>query len=192
MKRKKIWSAALCLGLMTLAGGSRLAAADKAITPAERELQTKMTAQGWKEISYGVYERQRGANKVEHLGYGREGVVWIVGELTRQHDELLKEYQSYPSEDLHKLIDSLSLKIADAQRELRNSKSLTSVSAAITGAGCSICYSATSDSYALSGAAGQGVGAVADATFNSSCGLSGDTDAYAYARATLRGTTTTH
>jgi hypothetical protein len=35
------------------------------------------------------------------------------------------------------------------------------------------------------------VGAIADAGFNSSCGYSGDTYAYAYARATLNGTTTT-
>jgi hypothetical protein len=149
-----------------------------------------MTARGWKEISRGVFERQRGPNKFEHLGYGREGLAWLVGDLTRQHDALLKEYQSYPSEDLHKVIDRLSLKIAEGKRELRNSKSLTSVSEAVTGAGCSICYSATADAYPLT--TSQGVGAVADASFNSNCGYSGDTYAYAYARATLNGTTTTY
>jgi hypothetical protein len=190
--KRKIWTAALCLGWMSLVGGSRLAAADKAIAPAEQELKAKMAAMGYKEIARGVFERQRGRNKLEHLGYGREGLAWIVSDLTRQHDLLLKEYQSYPSEDLHKLIDSLSLRIADGQRELRNSKSLSVVSAAVTGAGCGICYGATSDAYPLSGTSGQGVGAVADANFSSNCGLSGDTDAYAYARATLSGTTTTH
>jgi hypothetical protein len=60
----------------------------------------------------------------------------------------------------------------------------------VTGAGCSICYSATADGYPLT--TSQGVGAVADASFNSSCGYSGDTYAYAYARATLNGTTTNH
>jgi hypothetical protein len=192
---RNIRAAALCLGLLTFAGGSGLLAAEKTAKVAadpEQELKAKMTAVGFKEITRGVFERQRGRDKTEHLGYGREGLVWMVGELTRQHDALLKEYQSYPSEDLHKVIDGLSLKIADARRELRSSKSLSAVSAAVIGSGCSLCYSATSDAYPLSGTSGQGVGAVADASFSSSCGFSGDTDAYAYARATLAGTTTTH
>jgi hypothetical protein len=190
--KRKLWTAALCLGLMTLVGGHRLSAADKALSSAEVELKAKMKAEGWKEITMGVYERQRGPGKVEHLGYGREGFAWTLADLTRQHDELLKEYQSYPSADLYKVIDRLSLKIADAGRELRNAKSLSSVSAAVTGPACSICYSATADAYPLSGTSAPGVGAIADASFNSSCGYSGDTYAYAYARATLGSTTTTH
>jgi hypothetical protein len=190
--KRKLWTAALCLGLITLVGGHRLSAADKALSSAEVELKAKMKAEGWKEITMGVYERQRGPGKVEHLGYGREGFAWTLADLTRQHDELLKEYQSYPSADLYKVIDRLSLKIADAGRELRNAKSLSSVSAAVTGPACSICYSATADAYPLSGTSAPGVGAIADASFNSSCGYSGDTYAYAYARATLGSTTTTH
>ncbi len=55
--------------------------------------------------------------------------------------------------------------------------------------GCNMCYSATVDAYPLP--TSQGVGAVADAKFNSDCGYSGNTYAFAYARATLNGTTTT-
>jgi hypothetical protein len=105
---------------------------------------------------------------------------------------LTQAYQSHPSEELHKVIDQLSVKIAESQRELRNTKNLSSLDEKITGASCSICYSATADGYPLSGAAGQGVGAIADASFNSNCGYSGDTYAYAYAQATQSGTTTTH
>jgi hypothetical protein len=187
--KRKIWTAALCLGLLSLLGGGRLSAADKTLSPEALELKAKMKAEGWKEISTGVYERQRGPNKVEHLGYGREGFAWTVRDLSRQRDELLKEYQAYPSEDLHKTLDELSVKIADTERELRNTKSLSSYSANATG--CSICYGATADAYPLSGSSGQGVGAMADANFSSSCGNSGDTYAYAYARATLSGTTNT-
>src|ERR1700710_2755244 len=170
MKTKRtIWTAALCLGLIALVGGSRLSAADKALSTAELELKAKMKAEGWKEVTFGVYERQRGPNKVEHLGYGREGLVWTIGELNRQLDGLMQEYLRYPSEDLYKVIDHLSLKIADSKRELRNTKSLSAVSEAISGSGCSLCYGATSDAYPLSGAAGQGVGAIADANFNSTC-----------------------
>ncbi len=191
MKTNKTWTAALCLGLMTLVGGSSLSAADKAITPtAEQELQAKMKAQGWKEISKGVYERQRGANKFEHLGYGAEGLTWTIGELNRQIDTLMQEYLRYPSEDLYKTIDRLRLKVADSRRDLVNMKNL-SISDKYVETGCSLCYSAVSDAYPLSGSSGQGVGAIADASFNSSCGYSGTTDAYAYARANNAGGTTT-
>ncbi|MDP9121253.1 MAG: PKD domain-containing protein [Acidobacteriota bacterium] len=190
MKTSRIWIAALCC--MTLAGSSRLSAAGSPPANEQREIDARMISQGWKPVATGVYERQRGAQKTEHMGYGREGLLWAVGELTRQLGQLTGEFQRYPSEDLAKVIDTLREKIARAQNEVRNTKAFANLSEDATGGGCSICYGATADAYPLSGASGQGVGAIADAKFNSSCGLSGDTYAYAYARATLNGTTTTH
>jgi hypothetical protein len=185
--RKQYWPAALCLGIMTFCGGYNLWAADAAQAQGS-DLKAKMQAEGWKQIAEGVFERQRGGNKVEHLGYGREGLAWTIAELGRQLNVLHQEYQSYPSEDLAKVIDHLSIKVANAKRELRN---MASTENKIAGASCNICYSATADAYPLSGSS-QGVGAMADAKFNSDCGYSGDSYAYAYARATLNGTVTTH
>jgi len=190
--KMKIWIVALCLSCLTLAGSPRLFAAGPSPATGEQELHAKMISQGWKPIAKGVYERQRGPNKFEHMGYGREGFAWMIGELTRQRNSLVQAYQSYPSEDLHKVIDQLAVKIAEVKRDLRNTKSLSSQSEKVAGASCSICYSATADGYPLSGSAGQGVGAIADASFSSNCGYSGDTYAYAFAQATLGGTTTTH
>jgi hypothetical protein len=191
MTNRKRWTAALCLGF-TLLTGPRLWAGDT-LRPRQQadEIKVKMAAEGWTQIADGVYERQRGGNKVEHLGYGREGLAWTIGELTRQLNVLVQEYQSYPSENLAKIVDDLSIKIANAKRELRNmsDKGIANISAALAGPGCNICYGATVDAYALSGSS-QGTGAIADAKFNSTCGLSGDTYAYAYAKATLNGTTT--
>jgi hypothetical protein len=187
MKSSKFWTATLCLGLMTVMGGSRLWAGERSQAA---ELKAKMVAEGWTAIEEGVFERHRGANKVEHLGYGKEGLAWTIGELNRQLAEMRQEYQGYPSEDLAKIIDQLSIKIGNAKRELRNMAGMSSLTAGLAGASCSICYSATADAYPLTTV--QGVGAIADAAFNSSCGYSGDTYAYAYARATLNGTTTTH
>jgi hypothetical protein len=195
MRSRKYWTSVICLGLMTLLGGSRLWAATGPERQQADELKAKMKAEGWKEISEGVFERQLGANKVEHLGYGREGLSWTIGELNRKLTSLRKEYESYPSEKLAKIIDDLTYKSAKAQHELwrmdqSSAKGLSSVTAAVAGASCSnICYSATADAYPQTST--QGVGAIADATFNSTCGYSGDTYAYAYARATLNGTTTT-
>ncbi|HEX4959854.1 MAG TPA: hypothetical protein VF173_03375 [Thermoanaerobaculia bacterium] len=188
MTNRKLWTTALCLGLTTFVGAQRLAAADKKQPVGHDEVAAKMLAEGWKPIAAGVYERQRGPNKVEHMGYGREGLTWTVGELNRQLENLMQEYQTFPSEDLAKVIDHLSVKIFNAKRELTSSKSLSSITDAVTGASCSICYSATADAYYLTGS--QGVAAIADAGFSSNCGYSGDTYAYAYARATTAGGTT--
>lgn len=188
MTKRTCWTAVLCLGLM-LAGGSRLRAAD--LRSEAADLKTKMAAEGWKQVAEGVFERERGEGKVEHLGYGREGLAWTVGKLTRQLEGLMREYESYPSEDLARIIDDLSVDIANARRELRSMPDGLSVMAeAVTGPSCSnICYGASADAFHLTTV--QGVKAVADAKFNSSCGYSGTTSAYAYARATLNGTTNT-
>lgn len=189
MIRRKCWTAAICLGLVTLLGGDRLSAAGPVKKESE-ELKAKMVAEGWTPISDSVFERQLGPTKVEHLGFGREGLAWTINDLTRQLESMMIEQESYPSEDLEKAIDDLSVKIARAKREMRKAtQGLSSMTEAVAGASCSsICYSATADAYPLTSA--QGVGAVAQAKFNSACGYSGDTYAYAYVRAT-QGTTNT-
>lgn len=190
MSNKKRWVAVLGLGFLTLAGAHRLSATD---TERQQwaEIKSKLKAEGWSQISEGVFERQLGPGKVEHLGYGREGLAWTLGDLRRRLESLKETYQRYPSEELADLIDNLSLRITLTETELRNMpKGISSMTAALAGASCSnICYSATADAYPQTSV--QGVGAVADAKFNSTCGYSGNTYAYAYAIATLNGTTTT-
>jgi len=194
MKNRRCWTAALCLGLMTLLGGGQLSAADPERQKVD-EVKARMQAEGWKEISPNVFERQLGPTKVEHLGYGREGLSWTIGEMNRTLARLQKEYKSYPSKELANTIADLTIKSAKARRELWNldqnpQSGLSSIIGTVTGPSCSnICYSATADAYYLTTV--QGVAAVADAKFNSTCGYSGDTYAYAYARATSGSTTTT-
>ncbi|HEX7183039.1 MAG TPA: SprB repeat-containing protein [Thermoanaerobaculia bacterium] len=183
---KKIWTAVLCL--ISILGVQHLSAAGPE-KETWKETKAKLRAEGWKQVSERVFERQRTETQVEHLAYGREGLVWTISELKGRLKSLQEEYQSHPSEDLAKVIDSLTIRIADAREELLGTADgIASLSEAST-IGCSRCYSATVDAYPLTGS--QGVGAVADAKFTSDCGNSGDTYAYAYARATLNGTTTT-
>jgi hypothetical protein len=189
MTNGKRWTAALCLGLVTLFGGSRLWAADS--KKQQTDVKTRMTAEGWKEVSEGVFERQLGPTKVEHLGYGRAGLSWTISEYTRRLENLMQEYEVYPSENLAKVIHDLSVSISRMKSQFRKMpEGLSSITGNVTGPSCSsICYKATADAYYLTNV--QGVAAVADANFSSTCGYSGDTSAYAYARATLNGTTTT-
>jgi hypothetical protein len=195
MRNRWYWTSALCLSLMIFLGGGHLWAADLERQKVD-EIKAKMKLEGWKEISEGVFERQLGTNKVEHLGYGREGFSWTIGDLNQRIDRLQKEYAIHPSEKLAQTIADLTIQSAKTRRALFNldrstPKNLSSLAAAITGPSCSsICYSATADAYDQGGSP-QGVAAIAHATFNSTCGYSGDTYAYAYARATQSGTTTT-
>lgn len=185
--KKKIGIAVLCV--IGILGVQHLSAAGPE-KETWKEIKGKLRAEGWKQVSNGVFERQPTETKVERLAYGREGIVWTIGELKGRLKSLREEYQLHPSEDLAKVIENLTARIANAREELRGpgtAEGLSSLSEAST-VGCSRCYSATVDAYPLTSS--QGVGAVADAKFSSDCGNTANTYAYAYARATLNGTTT--
>ncbi len=198
---KQRWIAVLCLGFVSLLGVDHLWAADPERQTLD-QLGAKMQKGGWKEIADGVFERQLGPNKVERLGHGRAGITWTLGELNRKLESFQLERESYPSEKLDKIIQDLNSQIATYKAALGKldraaeqgldaaaEQGLSSLSSAA--ASCSsICYSATADAYHLTST--QGVAAVANASFNSACGYSGETFAYSYARATLVNTTTTH
>ena len=117
MKNSRCWAAALCLGLMTLLGGRRVSAEDPERQKVD-EAKARMKAEGWKEISPNVFERQLGPTKVEHLGFGREGLSWTIGDLNQRIARLQREYKSYPSKDLANIIADLTIKSAKARREL--------------------------------------------------------------------------
>ncbi len=193
---KKFWAPVFCL--ISILGVQHLSAAS-AEKETWKETKARLAAEGWKQVSESVFERQRTETQVERLAYGREGIVLTIGELKGRLKSLQEEYQNHPSEDLAKVIESLTTRIENARQELRapadggmssmsESSSMSSMTESST-TGCSRCYSATTNAYPLTST--QGVGAVADASFTSGCGNSGNTYAYTYARATLNGTTTT-
>src|SRR5829696_2699432 len=173
MIRRKCWTAAICLGVTILLGGDGLSAADPVKKQSE-DARAKRETEGWKQISEEVFERLLGPNKVEHLGFGREGLSWGIGEMNRRLELLREEQESYPSEELSQVIDGLTAQIAGATSELwkldqNEAEGMSSKTEAATGPSCSsICYSATADAYPLTSS--QGTGAVAEAKFNSTCG----------------------
>lgn len=188
MKKKPFaWISLLCLVLTALPAVAGEETLEKS------ELQVQMESQGWSQVGSNIFERQLGDGKVEHLGYGPEGLAWTIGELNRQLDRLLGEFELFPSLELAETIEGLSAAISKARGELstqaRESGGLTAAPLALDGPSCDgVCYSATADAYHLT--TQQGVGATAMAKFNNPCGYSGETYAYVYTRATA-GTTQT-
>lgn len=158
------------------------------------ELQVQMESQGWSQVGSNVFERQLGDGKVEHLGYGAEGLAWTINDLQRHLERLLIEFELYPTIELAETIEGLSAAIARSYQELRTrsreeASGLTAAPLSLDGASCNgVCYSATADAYPQTSQ--QGVTATAMAKLTNPCGYSGTTYAYAYARATA-GTTLT-
>jgi hypothetical protein len=194
MISRKSWTAAIYLGVTILLGGDGLSAAEP-VKKQSDDAKAKRVAEGWKQINEEVFERRLGPNKVEHLAFGPEGLSWAIDKMNQRLELLREEQESYPSEELSQVIDGLTARIAGATSELlkldqNEVEGMSSMTEAVTGPSCSsICYSATADAYSLTSS--QGTGAVAEAKFNSTCGYSGNTYAYAYARATLGTVTTT-
>jgi hypothetical protein len=75
---KKFWAPILCL--ISILGVQQLS---EAAPEKETWKQTKarLKAEGWKQVSEKVFERQRTDTQVERLAYGREGLAWTIGEL---------------------------------------------------------------------------------------------------------------
>ncbi len=143
-------------------------------------------AEGWVEVAPGVFERRLGT-RVEHLGYGAQGLAWTVGQMRAQLAFLEGEQRVRPSDDTAQVIAELNENIGRARGSL---SAMSSSGASVNGPSCgSICYGATADAYYLT--ARQGVAAVAGASFGNACGYAGETYAYAFARATLNGNTAT-
>ncbi len=184
----------VCSALLALGGPapSDAATAEAKEAPEWAALALEMESAGWREVTDKVFERRLGDAKVEHLGYGTEGLAWTIGELDRQLERLLAEFEQFPTIELAETIEGLSGAISRAHQELRNLSrggGLTAAPMALDGPSCDgVCYSATADAYHQTSQ--QGVSATAMAKFNNPCGYSGDTYAYAYARATLGSTTT--
>lgn len=184
---------AVCLAAVVWVGGLPAAAGQDKETAEWSALALQMESQGWSQVVSNVFERKLGEGKVEHLGYGPEGLAWTIGELNRQLDRLLGEFELFATIELAETIEGLSATISKARGELsaqsRESGGLSAAPLALDGPSCDgVCYSATADAYHQTSQ--QGVGATAVAKFNNPCGYSGETYAYAYARATVGSTTT--
>lgn len=165
--------------------------AGEASTLEKGELQLQMESQGWSLVAPGVFERRLGETRIERQGYGPEGYASALNDLTRQLEQLLKEYELAPGPKLAETIESLTAAIAELRIELSNQIRkfrLEHEALALEGPSCTNCFTATADAYPIS--TSQGVGAVAEANWNSSCGYTGATYAYTYARA-FQGTTMT-
>lgn len=190
---KTCLSAGLVLSLASLGivPSPARAGEDEKASPEWTALVERMESEGWRLVATRVFERPLTGTKVEHLGYGAEGLAWTIGKLSQQRDRLVAESAKFPSKELSAAIEGLSATIRRAVDELATMSGTAGFDELFyTGASCDpICYGATADAYEQT--AQQGVGATASARFTNSCGYSGDTYAYAYARATAGTTTST-
>ena len=154
--------------------------------PAEQPIHEKATADplqslfdaGWVQVSPGVLTRDRGHGKTEILGLGAEGLQYRLQELRKHLRHLKARYDETPTPELR---DSLRAYRSEVRRVMERLETATAAGAITAKAGidCTINYGAHADAFPL-GPSTQGVGASADAYFNSNCGQRGEVWAHAY------------
>jgi hypothetical protein len=173
----------VCIAVF-LAAGSLLAAPPAPTGGPDRLDQ--MLAEGWQPIAPGVLERRTEGHRVETFAMGADGFTWVVRQTQSQLGMLLDQYREHPTPRLRKTIRSLEAEIAKLQSY---ASALPGDFSKAIAEGCDFSYGAHADAYPTRPT--QGVQADADAYFNNTCNYTGDTYAYAYARATLNGVETT-
>jgi hypothetical protein len=99
------------------------------------------------------------------------------------------EYKAYPSRKLARVIEKMKAEIIRIQKALRNNE-IPTLQEKVLLNGCDVTYGASADAYYRTDV--RGVGATASSYFSNNCYAPGHTEAYAYVRATLNGTTSTH
>lgn len=170
----------LCLTLSAIPVFSQ--PAGSGVTPDE------LIREGWVQVVPGVLQRSQGGHKVETFAFGREGFVWVEGQLQAQLEILLEELRVRPRASLTVTIKKHEQQIRKVQQHIqRLNKSLSAGTAAVTA--CNEIYTAHAN--ARSPVSAPGVRADADASFSNTCGFPGDTYAYTYAAGNLNGTTST-
>lgn len=166
---------ALCLALL---GGARAGSAQSV-----DDVLVPLLNEGWSKASPGVLQRDLGGGKVETLGFGAEGLRFRLAEMQKQLAFLKERLRANPNWQLREAVRAYRAEIAHLSRMLETAKAADEVDPRTKAAGidCTIRYGAHVDAYPLT--TSQGVGASADAYFNSNCGQTGEVMAHAHAEA---------
>jgi hypothetical protein len=155
-----------------------------------------MYADGWHKVQAGVLRRDLGKGKLETLGYGTEGFQWLIASYSQQLTYFEGKYQESPTDKLASLIGGLRDKIDALKNEALTAPPAESFAGEQSAVDCTISYGYDARAESLIGQAApsefrdptdppaQGVMAQATASFQSTCGDTGNTFAYAYAHAT--------
>lgn len=140
---------------------------------------------GWVQVSSGVLTRDLGHGKLEVLGFGAEGLQYRLQEMRKHLRHLRATYDQYPTPELKDALRAQRAEIRRLMERLETAKAADEIDAttkAAAGIDCTINYGAHVNAFALSGTA-QGVGANADAYFNSNCGQRGEVWSTSYGEA---------
>ena len=154
-----------------------------------QDLLEQMQREGWTVVAPGVLQRDLAHGKVETLGFGADGLRFRIQQDTELLSFLRQEYANHPAPNVRKAIRSVKEEIERFTKALETAKSIDEVEGlasmsekASGGIDCTIKYGAHVNAFPLGGSS-QGVGASADAYFNSNCGQTGEVTAFSYSTA---------
>jgi len=154
-----------------------------------QDLLEQMQREGWTVVAPGVLQRDLAHGKVETLGFGADGLRFRIQQDAEFLSFLRQEYANHPAPNVRKAIRSVKEEIERFTKALETAKSIDEVEGlasmsekASGGIDCTIKYGAHVNAFPLGGSS-QGVGASADAYFNSNCGQTGEVTAFSYSTA---------
>ena len=180
--KQKLSFASLVLCLL-IGSGTRPSLADSLEGEASPpDSYAQMLKKGWKPVAEGVLQRDRGDGTVETFAFGSEGFTWAAQHLAGQLERMEKEYAKYPSRKLARAIAKQKVQIAQVEQTHQPAEKSGELESAYgkSDPPCQISYGGSASAFPISGS---GAGAKSDAYFHNTCGLLGDTNAYAFSRA---------
>jgi hypothetical protein len=189
--KQKFSFVSLVLCLMIGSGTRPSLAAPMEGEGSQPDSYTEMLKEGWKPVADGVLQRDRADGNLETFAFGSEGFTWASQQLAGQLERMQQEYAKYPSKKLARAINRQKAQITRVEQTgqvAEKSGELSGTYDKVIINGCDVAYGAHVNAFPLNGG---GAGASSDAYFHNNCGLVGDTNAYAYSRATTGTTTNT-
>lgn len=181
----------LCLCALGAAGPS-LAQADR---DAGNDPLLRLQREGWGIVQDGVLRRELKANETETFVFGVEGFTWKLRDLRSQLQVLRREFKTHPTPELRRAIASHRKAIASTLETIERARAAEA--SGETKLTMVTCQDSTNifayDADAFMKTEHQGTWANASADFYSdlSCNFTGEVYAYAFAKATMNGASTT-
>lgn len=167
-----------------------------ALTQADRDSGgdpiVKLEKAGWKIVQDGVLQRQTHPGEIETFVFGVEGFTWKLRDLGGQLAFLQREFKASPTPELRRAIASHRRAIASTLETLERARAAEARGETITPKiDCTISFRHKANATYRTDV--QGTKADASATFgvDSSCGISGEVYAYAFAKTTVSGAPST-
>jgi hypothetical protein len=157
-----------------------------------RDPLMKLQKEGWKIVQDGVLRRELKTNEIETFVFGEAGFSWKLRDLQARLQVLRREFQAHPTPELRKAIASHRKLIASTLKMIERARAAdASRESTVLKADCTPTFAYSANASYKTDRQGTWADAAADFNVPAGCTSSGEVYAYAFAKATVNGSTST-